>query len=109
MRWLVDAQLPVALARLLAGLGHDASHVADVGLRHAEDSPIWQKALSDNLVIITKDDDFQRRALLSQNAPVIVWLRVGNMRKKSLLARFENLLPQIEAAIAAGERLVEVR
>jgi predicted nuclease of predicted toxin-antitoxin system len=32
MRFLVDAQLPPALARWLAEKGHDARHVADVGL-----------------------------------------------------------------------------
>lgn len=42
MRFLVDAQLPPALARLLASHGHVAEHVADIGLRDADDSPIWR-------------------------------------------------------------------
>ena len=45
MRFLVDAQLPPALARLLITLGHTAEHVADIGLRDADDSPIWAYAL----------------------------------------------------------------
>ena len=32
MRFLFDAQLPPALARLLADRGHVAEHVGDVGL-----------------------------------------------------------------------------
>ncbi len=40
MRFLIDAQLPPALARLLASHGHVAEHVADIGLRDADDSPI---------------------------------------------------------------------
>ncbi len=40
MRFLIDAQLPPALARLLASHGHAAEHVADIGLRDADDSPI---------------------------------------------------------------------
>jgi predicted nuclease of predicted toxin-antitoxin system len=32
VRFLIDAQLPPALARYLAALGHDAKHVSDVGL-----------------------------------------------------------------------------
>ncbi len=32
MRFLIDAQLPPALARLEAG-GYEAEHVADIGLR----------------------------------------------------------------------------
>jgi predicted nuclease of predicted toxin-antitoxin system len=40
MRFLIDAQLPPALARLLTARGHTAEHVADIDLRHAEDSLI---------------------------------------------------------------------
>jgi hypothetical protein len=38
VRFLVDAQLPPALARHLAVLGHEAVHVADVGLLRARGS-----------------------------------------------------------------------
>jgi predicted nuclease of predicted toxin-antitoxin system len=40
MRFVIDAQLPPALARLLTAHGHTAEHVADIGLRDADDSPI---------------------------------------------------------------------
>jgi predicted nuclease of predicted toxin-antitoxin system len=33
MRFLVDAQLPPALARWLAAQGHEAAHVGDLGLQ----------------------------------------------------------------------------
>ncbi len=45
MRFLVDAQLPQALARSLTAEGHDAEHVADVGLSAAQDKVIWDYAL----------------------------------------------------------------
>jgi len=41
MRFVVDAQLPPALARWLAGCGHRAEHVDDVGLASASDSDVW--------------------------------------------------------------------
>ena len=37
MRFLVDAQLAPALARWLAGRGHTAKHVADLGMAGASD------------------------------------------------------------------------
>jgi predicted nuclease of predicted toxin-antitoxin system len=40
MRFLVDAQLPAALARWLAAEGHRAEHVADIGLAGALDKEI---------------------------------------------------------------------
>jgi len=36
MQFLVDAQLPPALARWLVGHGHDATHVVDHGIETAE-------------------------------------------------------------------------
>ena len=40
MRFIVDAQLPPALARLMAASGLQAEHVIDVGLRDSEDSEV---------------------------------------------------------------------
>lgn len=39
MRFLIDAQLPVALARWLAAGGHEAAHVGDLGRRDRPQSP----------------------------------------------------------------------
>jgi predicted nuclease of predicted toxin-antitoxin system len=41
MRFVVDAQLPPALARWLVTQSQAAEHVAGVGLLDAEDHPIW--------------------------------------------------------------------
>ena len=109
MRFLVDAQLPPALARVLADHGFDAKHVADLGLRDSDDSAIWRYALQDQAVIITKDEDFPRRVQQSATAPVIVWLRIGNTSRRALLQWFEPLIPELVQLLNRGERLVEVR
>jgi predicted nuclease of predicted toxin-antitoxin system len=44
MKFIVDAQLPPALAHWLREQGHQAEHVTEVGLREADDSPIWHYA-----------------------------------------------------------------
>jgi predicted nuclease of predicted toxin-antitoxin system len=92
-RFLVDAQLPPALARVLFSHGHHAEHVGDVGMRAAEDSPIWSYALENNFIVVTKDEDFAHRVSQNPlNAPVVVWLRIGNTSRRALLAWFEPLL-----------------
>jgi hypothetical protein len=58
VRFLIDAQLPPALARRLVALGHLADHVADIGMEAAADRAIWRKAAELDAVIITKDEDF---------------------------------------------------
>jgi len=109
MNLVIDAQLPPALARRLRELGHDAKHVAEIGLRHSDDTSIWNYALEHDAVIITKDEDFAYRASQTRTTPVIVWLRVKNVSRQALLAWLEPLLPQIEHLIANGDRLIEVR
>ena len=59
--FIIDAQLPPALARLLSSRGHYAGHVADIGTEDADDSPIWDYALEHKAVVVTKDEDFPYR------------------------------------------------
>jgi predicted nuclease of predicted toxin-antitoxin system len=108
VKFLVDAQLPPALARWLREAGHDAAHLEDVGLREATDSAIWAHALQGGAVIVTKDEDFAARSAHAANSPVIVWLRVGNTTNRVLRAWVEPRLPGIAQLLAQGSRLVEV-
>lgn len=81
----------------------------DIGLRDAEDSPIWSYALQHQAVIVTKDEDFARRLQQSGSGPVIIWLRIGNTNRRGLLQWFEPLLPKILLLIQQGDTLIEVR
>ncbi len=107
MRFLIDAQLPPALARRIEALGHSAEHVADCGLSAAADTAIRSYAAAAGAVIITKDEDFAVRDAL-QKGPPVVWVRLGNTRRAELLRRMEAALPEIVAALERGETLVEI-
>jgi predicted nuclease of predicted toxin-antitoxin system len=78
VKFLVDAQLPPALARALREAGYEVQAAGELGLRDAEDDAIWDYALANQAVIVTKDQDFADRLLSSRTAPIIVWLRIGN-------------------------------
>jgi predicted nuclease of predicted toxin-antitoxin system len=108
MRFLVDAQLPPALARLLTSLGHDSEHVMDRGLHAGPDSGVWDHAVVNGFVILTKDEDFPQRRQKSETGPVVVWIRVGNTSRRALLEWFEPL-PKIEVLIGDGDTLIEIR
>ena len=109
MRFVIDAQLPPVLARLLATHGDHAEHVADIGLRDADDPPIWRYAVEHQAILVTKDEDFPHRLQRGGSAPVVLWLRIGNTSRRALLQWFEPLLPQVEKMIRQGELLIEVR
>lgn len=109
MKFLVDAQLPPALARAIAEHGHDAVHVSDLGLQSANDLVIWNEAVRLGSVIVSKDEDFVTRRIGRPPAPPVVWVRIGNVSRRHLLRVFLPLLPQIVAFINAGDVIVEVR
>jgi hypothetical protein len=69
LRFLVDAQLPPALARWIVSHGHEATHVFDVAMHTAGDAAVWTHAAQEGRVLITKDEDFLDRWLLS-DAPI---------------------------------------
>ncbi|MDP8924888.1 MAG: DUF5615 family PIN-like protein [Chloroflexota bacterium] len=80
MRFLVDAQLPPALARWLVERGHAAEHVADLGMAGASDGTIWDRAATTGAVVLTKDEDFALRWAVAGEGPAVVWLRCGTRR-----------------------------
>ena len=109
MKFLVDNQLPAALARWLVGMGVQADHVLDLGLRQASDSAIWTLAIQQGGIVVSKDDDFLLLASRPRDMGRLLWVRVGNCRTPSLLSRFAAAWPTIENAFANGQRVVELR
>lgn len=111
MKFLVDAQLPPALARAVATEGHDAVHVCDIDMTSASDHAVWDEAVHRGAVVITKDEDFILigRACESRVAPPVVWIRIGNCSKKALFEAFMPVLPTVVHMVNAGEMVVEVR
>jgi predicted nuclease of predicted toxin-antitoxin system len=108
VKFIVDAQLPPALASWLRERGHDAASVREIGLREADDKSIWSRAQSANAIIVTKDEDF---ALLATALPAVrvLWVRIGNVINRVLLARFDQAWPEIVTHLEEGARIVEVR
>ena len=58
MKLLVDNALSPVLAELLRKAGHEAVHVRDIGLHHAADEDIFERAASEDFVLVTADTDF---------------------------------------------------
>ena len=108
MRFLIDAQLPPRLVKTFLDLGREATHVAEAGLLSASDQRIWQEAISQSAVLITKDQDFAVLRVSRAGGSQIVWLRVGNVTNDELIARFTAVLGNIVKAVERGEALVEV-
>lgn len=76
MRFLVDANLSPRVAERLGREGHDAVHVAEVGLLAADDLTILLRARDEQRVVLTADADFAMLlAVRGERHPSVVRLR----------------------------------
>ena len=107
MQFLVDAQLPPALAQFLRESGLEADHVYDIGLAKADDNEIWREATKKKSVIVTKDEDFPVRLSFDPTV-AILWIRIGNCSNRVLLEKLKPLLKGIIERLEQGERLIEI-
>jgi predicted nuclease of predicted toxin-antitoxin system len=109
VKFLIDINLPPALARWLSSQGHEATHVTDLGMERMPDRTIWERACETDACIVTKDEDFILLQALNRAGPAIVWIRIGNAVRSVLLSRLPELWPAVMSAIESGEKIVEVR
>ena len=109
LRFLIDAQLPPALSTWLKANGHSAEHVFEHGMANADDAQIWELACKTDAVLMTKDEDYVLIRQRTANGPAVIWLRLGNATNARLLNWLAPLWPSVEAAISAGNTIVEVR
>jgi predicted nuclease of predicted toxin-antitoxin system len=107
LRFLVDAQLPAALARFIDSRGHNADM-----------SPTWVQRQLQFLAFAQELRNRTRRS--SRRTRISPYtsccpadlpscgFRIGNTRRAEVLRRFDAELPRIIEALEHGETLIEV-
>ena len=105
MKFLVDNQLPVALARWIAAQGMDVVHVQTMGWAEKDDFYLWQLATREGWIAVSKDEDFFYLSGRPGDRGRLLWCRLGNFRKHELLRRFEEAWPSIYQAFDEGQRV----
>ena len=109
MKFVVDNQLPSALAEWVRRRGFDCQHVLDLELGNATDSEICRYAEGEERVVISKDEDFLYFAKRPETRIQVIWVRLGNCRTAALLSAFEQSWARIESCLRAGDRIIEIR
>ena len=79
MSLLFDAHLSPALPQIPANEFPGSRPVGDLSLS-ASDRAIWEFAIQNGLVVVTKDADFENLALLYAPPGKVIRLRMGNCR-----------------------------
>jgi predicted nuclease of predicted toxin-antitoxin system len=92
------------VALRLREAGFDAIHVGDLGLLNGADSAIFDRAVADQLVVITADSDFgMLLALRRATSPSVIHLRhVAELPPGAHVALLVSNLSAIESDLERG-------
>ncbi len=91
MKFLVDAQLPVRLARFLGSLRYDTIHTKDLPDQNATlDLQINAISIQENRIVITKDSDFVNSFLTIQQPYKLLLITTGNIKNSNLETLFST-------------------
>lgn len=77
-RLLFDEQLSEDLCRAMADIFPDSLHIRLLGQGGAADGMVWDLARANGCLLVSKDEDFHRLALLRGAPPKFIWIRLGN-------------------------------
>jgi len=108
VKFIVDAQLPKSLSDLLKSEGFDAVHTLELPDKNkTKDSQIIFRAIAENRVIITKDNDFLESYLIKAEPRKLVMVKTGNIPNPELISIFRNNLNKIISMLSRSN-LIEI-
>lgn len=93
--YILDENMPITVP---LWLNEKFIHVLEISSKFS-DGDMWEYAITNNLIIITKDVDFYNRYLSSLYYPKIIWFRTGNMKKKVFYKFIDQIWSDLEEMI----------
>ncbi len=93
MKFLVDAQLPIRLARFLQATGYDTIHTKDLPQQnYTSDTIINDISIEQKRIVITKDSDFVDSFMTIKKPYKLLLITTGNIKNSELERLFNNNL-----------------
>ncbi len=97
VKFIIDAQLPFRLSKLLKERGHDVIHTDNLPDKEkTTDKEIRKIARQEDRIVITKDTDFLNSFYLNKNPKRLLIVTTGNINNKNLFNILSNNLNRIE-------------
>ncbi|MEE9396208.1 MAG: DUF5615 family PIN-like protein [Methylococcales bacterium] len=74
----MDENISSKLVKFFTKYFPESSHIDFLQMQGTTDTSIWEYALAENYIIVSKDNDFRQRSFLFGSPPKVIWLSVGN-------------------------------
>ena len=68
----------------------------------------WKRGHLEHAVIVTKDKDFASLAITRSDLCPVIFVRIGNLRRGPLLAKFESVMQNLIQALNNGDKIIEI-
>lgn len=103
MKLLVDADLPASLGQALRARGHEVLDVRDLQPPIMPDSAVYQRAVADQRILLTRDLDFSNVLTFRPKAPAgIVVLRGRALSPPEVAALVEDAFHRLSESQLQG-------
>lgn len=107
MRFLADMGVAQRIVEWLRAGGHDAVHLREQGLQRLPNGEIFEKAATEERVVLTFDLDFGEIVALSGGRRVsIIQFRLHNTRTPHVIDRLARVLEDSSQALERGAIVV---
>ena len=110
MKFLCDVHISIKIAKSIEGLGYKCEHVNRILNKwNTTDEEIISYVDDENLILITKDQDFRNSFLLYSKPSKLIKVDLGNISNKILLRTIVESLPLIEVVNRENKKfMIEV-
>lgn len=109
MRVLCDVHIAFKIVKFFETHGIDATHVNNLpNSWYTADAEIAMFADANDLVVVSKDADFQTSHFLKHSPKKLLRIALGNLSTRETIILLEKFLPHIEQAFSNNTCFVEI-
>ena len=97
MKLLLDENISWKLITRIEHLFPESKHVTEIAelSQPSRDVEIWNYAIENDFMVLTKDEDFYKFVLYKNNSPKVILIKLGNLKTNELESilkvRFEEI------------------
>lgn len=103
MKFLLDQGLGRGVVSALAERGHEAVHVAEIGLSKSPDIEIIAAAKASGQVVVTFDADFHAlMATSGASQPSVVRIRIEGLKSRAIAVLVDDIASRFRQELLSG-------